>query len=290
MNPPAVPRVAAHAVAPPWPALQAPPHWRHVDFIADLHLQSGDQATFRAWQDYMQGTPADAVFILGDLFEVWVGDDVIDDDRVSGPGPAPDFEARCAQVLLAASRRLAIFFMHGNRDFLLGPAFAKACCMTLLDDPSVLDFAGQRWLLSHGDALCLKDTDYMQFRAQVRSPSWQQDFLGQPLAQRQAVARALRTQSETRKRSGVAYADVDTEAACNWLHTARASTLIHGHTHKPADHDLAQGLRRIVLSDWDATATPPRAEILRLGRDLSHQEKGSKVHRITAAVAAWSDT
>lgn len=293
MNPPVVPQITAHPVASPWVVLQAPPLWQSVDFISDLHLQSGDQATFCVWQDYMQSTRADAVFILGDLFEVWVGDDVIDDAvdcSVSEPELAPGFEARCAQVLKAASRRLAIFFMHGNRDFLLGPAFARACGMTLLDDPSVLDFAGQRWLLSHGDALCLNDTDYLQFRAQVRSTSWQQDFMVQPLAQRQTVARALRTQSEMRKRSGVAYFDVDFEAACNWLHTARASTLIHGHTHKPADHALSSGLRRIVLSDWDATATPPRAEILRLSRDLSHQEKGSKVHRITAAVAAWSDT
>ena len=288
MNPPVVPQITAHPVVPPWVVLQAPPLWQSVDFIADLHLQVGDQATFCAWQDYMQSTRADAVFILGDLFEVWVGDDVIDgavDCGVSESGLTPGFEARCAQVLKAASRRLDIFFMHGNRDFLLGPAFARACGMTLLDDPSVLGFAGQRWLLSHGDALCLADTDYMKFRAQVRSTSWQQDFLAQPLAQRQAIARALRTQSETRKRSGMAYFDVDTEAACNWLHTAQSSTLIHGHTHRPAEHDLSTGLRRIVLSDWDATATPPRAEVLRLSMAFPNQTQGSSVQRMAAALA-----
>ncbi|MEO8119315.1 MAG: UDP-2,3-diacylglucosamine diphosphatase [Rhodoferax sp.] len=261
MNP-AVPRITAPTTASPWPVLQAPSSWRHVDFISDLHLQASEAATVRAWREYMQSTRADAVFILGDLFEVWVGDDVI--DAAPGPDHASGFEADCAQVLKAASRRLAIFFMHGNRDFLLGPAFAKTSGMTLLDDPTVLDFAGQRWLLSHGDALCLADTDYLQFRSKVRSAPWQQEFLAKPLAERQAIARELRAQSETRKRNTVVYADVDTEASCDWLQTAHANTLIHGHTHKPADHDLVDGLRRVVLSDWDAAATPPRAEVLRL--------------------------
>ncbi len=243
--------------------ISAPAQWRTIDFISDLHLQASEPATFAAWQDFMQTTAADAVFILGDLFEVWIGDDVVDNAAIE-PNQTPGFEARCAQVLHAASQRLAIFFMHGNRDFLLGPAFATACGMTLLDDPTVLAFAGQRWLLSHGDALCLDDTDYMQFRTQVRSAPWQQDFLAQPLARRQEIARALRTQSESRKRSAVAYADLDAQAVRDWLQTAHSRTLIHGHTHKPADHDLPQGLRRITLSDWDASATPPRAEVLRL--------------------------
>ena len=194
---------------------------------------------------------------------MWIGDDVVT-SATTGPDQAPGFEARCAQVLHAASQRLAIFFLHGNRDFLLGAAFARSCGMTLLDDPTVLDFAGQRWLLSHGDALCLDDTDYMQFRAQVRSAAWQQDFLSQPLVQRQEMARALRTQSEARKRSGATYADLDEPAVCDWLRAAHARTMIHGHTHKPADHPLPHGLRRITLSDWDAAATPPRAEVLRL--------------------------
>lgn len=266
MNP-AVPPIPSHPGASPWPVLHAPPHWRQLDFISDLHLQAGDYATFSAWQDFMQTTQADAVFILGDLFEVWVGDDVID-SAADRPGQAPGFEARCAQVLKTASQRLAIFFMHGNRDFLLGLAFAKACGMTLLDDPSVLDFAGERWLLSHGDALCLTDTDYLQFRAQVRSAAWQQAFLAKPLPERQAIARSLRMQSETLKHSGATYADVDAQAACDWLNAAQSQTLIHGHTHQPADHDLpgnqASQKRRIVLSDWDASATPPRAEVLRL--------------------------
>lgn len=303
---PAVPaHVTAHTAAPGRAVLQAPAHWRTIDFISDLHLQSSEAATLRSWQDFMQTTQADAVFILGDLFEVWVGDDVIHDwrnggvmeDVAVGTDQASDFEARCAQVLKAASQRLDIFFMHGNRDFLLGPAFAQACGMTLLDDPTVLDFAGQRWLLSHGDALCVSDTDYMKFREQVRSLAWQRDFLGKPLAQRKAIARSLRVQSETRKRSGMTYADVDQQAACDWLHMTQASTLIHGHTHKPADHVLtsgreigtASGLRRIVLSDWDATATPPRAEVLRLSVGLAKQTLQTPIcttQRLAAALAA----
>lgn len=266
----------APAVAPPWPVLQAPAHWRRLDFISDLHLQASDPATVNAWQRFMQTTQADAVFILGDLFEVWVGDDVL---------ATAGFEAGCTQILKAASQRLSIFVMHGNRDFLLGSTFAQAGGLTLLNDPSVLNFAGQHWLLSHGDALCLGDTDYLQFRAQVRSPEWQESFLSLPLAQRQQMAQDMRRQSETHKRSGVPYADLDEPMTCHWLDLAQAGTLIHGHTHKPADHQMTPGLRRIVLSDWDATATPARAEVLRLSAAPSVQAGGSTVQRLKATRA-----
>jgi UDP-2,3-diacylglucosamine hydrolase len=254
------PRTPAPAAPQPWPVMTAPSHWRQIDFISDLHLQASEPATFAAWQHTLHNTSADALFILGDLFEVWVGDDVAADLNASS------FEAQCARVLQATTQRLPVYFMHGNRDFLLGPAFARTCGMTLLADPTVLCLGDERWLLSHGDALCLDDTDYLQFRAQVRSAAWQQTFLDQPLAQRQTIARALRAQSESRKHSGVAYADVDAQAARDWLHTAQAGTLIHGHTHRPADHALGQGLRRIVLSDWDAAAQPPRQQMLSLRR------------------------
>jgi UDP-2,3-diacylglucosamine hydrolase len=271
----------------PLPALiAAPAHWRHVDFISDLHLQASEPATFDAWQYFMQNTQADAVFILGDLFEVWVGDDVL---HGSAPDNAGSFETRCAQVLQAASRRLDIFFMHGNRDFLLGPAFAKASGMTLLVDPCVLEFAGQRWLLSHGDALCLQDTDYMLFRKQVRQAQWQVDFLRQPMARRQTVARALREQSEARRRGELAnamtLADLDSAATRDWLRASGASTLIHGHTHRPGQHDLSDDLQRIVLSDWDCDASPARAEVLRLSVDVSKQPVGVRVQRLAPALA-----
>jgi UDP-2,3-diacylglucosamine hydrolase len=242
---PAVPRIAE---------LLAPAAWRAIDFISDLHLQAGEPETFEAWRRYMAQTPADAIFILGDLFEVWVGDDAAGE---------PGFAADCAAVLQAATGRAPVFFMHGNRDFLVGDGFLSACRVTLLPDPTVLDFADKRWLLTHGDALCLDDTDYMRFREQVRSPEWQREFLARPLAQRQAIARELREQSESHKRTVVDYADVDGPAALAWLEAADAHAMIHGHTHKPDIHLLA-GRSRTVLSDWDAAAAPPRMEALRL--------------------------
>lgn len=235
--------------------LTAEPTWQAVDFISDLHLHASERPTFNAWRHYMQATPADAVFILGDLFEVWVGDDVLKERG---------FEHQCEQVIEQTASRVPIFFMHGNRDFLVGNGLMTACNITLLTDPTVISFNHQRWLLSHGDALCLDDTDYMAFRQQVRSSSWQKTFLAKPLAERQAVARGLREQSEARKQSGVEYADVCDQAAQQLLLEANASTLIHGHTHKPATHDLGNGLQRVVLADWDALAKPARAEVLRL--------------------------
>jgi UDP-2,3-diacylglucosamine hydrolase len=246
--------VSATAALPRFAELQAPSAWRSVDFISDLHLRAADAETFDAWRRYMRDTPADAVFILGDLFDVWVGD-----DAAREPGLACD----CAAVLQAASAHAAVFFMHGNRDFLVGEGFLAACRTTLLHDPTVLGFAGRRWLLTHGDALCLADTDYMRFRAQVRSPAWQRDFLSQPLAKRQAIARDLRQQSEARKEPGI-YADVDGPAALAWLEAADAQVLVHGHTHRPADHLLGAAHQRTVLSDWDSGARPVRQEVLRL--------------------------
>ncbi|MES2399110.1 MAG: UDP-2,3-diacylglucosamine diphosphatase [Pseudomonadota bacterium] len=241
--------------------LNAPQDWRTVDFISDLHLHASEPATFAAWQHYMQSTPADAVFILGDLFEVWVGDDAVNEEVSIA---AASFEDRCAHVLGDTASRLAVYVMHGNRDFLVGQGLMDLCNTTLLADPTLLMFNHHRWLLSHGDALCLDDVDYMQFREEVRSPQWQQAFLAKPLAERQDIARSLRAQSEARKASGATYADLDTATTRAWLQAANAPTLIHGHTHKPAIHDLGGSLNRVVLSDWDLAAKPPRAEVLRL--------------------------
>ncbi|APW37863.1 UDP-2,3-diacylglucosamine diphosphatase [Rhodoferax koreense] len=240
---------------PPIAELEAPATWRTVDFISDLHLHASEPETFAAWRRYLDETPADAVFMLGDLFEVWVGDDAAD---------VPGFEADCLDVLRQVSARRALFFLHGNRDFLVGPRSMAAAGVHLLDDPVAIELFGQRWLLSHGDALCLDDIAYQKFRREVRSPAWQQNVLAQPLAARQQLARSIRGESEARKRSEATYADVDTPAARAWLQAAGARTLIHGHTHRPAEHDLGHGLRRIVLTDWDLAATPPRAEVLRL--------------------------
>jgi UDP-2,3-diacylglucosamine hydrolase len=248
--------------------LVAPSGWRTVDFISDLHLHPSEPATFAAWARYLSDTPADAVFMLGDLFEAWVGDDAADE---------PGFEADCLAVMREAASRKALFFQHGNRDFLVGPHSMQAASTTLLPDPVTFCFLGRRWLLSHGDELCLDDVEYQKFRQQVRDPAWQAQVLAQPLAARQQLARSLRGQSEARKRTEVTYADVDEAAARAWLQAARAPVLIHGHTHRPAGHDLGDGLQRIVLSDWDLSAEHPRAEVLRLD--------GSGVERLEIARA-----
>jgi UDP-2,3-diacylglucosamine hydrolase len=240
---------------PRFEELQAPPAWRSIEFISDVHLQALEPETFETWRRYMRETAADAVFIVGDLFDVWVGD-----DAALEPGLAAD----CGAVLQAAAAHAAIFFMPGNRDFLLGEGFLRSCGVTLLHDPTVLGFANQRWLLTHGDALCLADTDYMKFRSEVRDPAWQRDFLSRPLAQRQAIGSDLRRQSEERKGTGIEYAEVDAAAAGAWLDAADAQVLIHGHTHRPAEHPLPGGRSRTVLSDWDSRASPPRQQVLRL--------------------------
>lgn len=242
---------------PRFAELKAPPAWRTVEFISDLHLQAADTATFEAWRGYMAACRADALFILGDLFEVWVGDDIMEQ---------PGFAADCAAVLQATARRLPVFLMHGNRDFLMGASLMRHCGATLLDDPTVLTFAGRRWLLTHGDALCISDTKYMQFRAVVRSPAWQSDFLSKTLAQRQAMGRQARAESEARRGEGMTpdYGVVDDTLARAWLEAADAPTMIHGHTHQPREHDLGNGRERVVLTDWDLRASPPRREALRV--------------------------
>lgn len=240
--------------------LVAPASWRTLEFISDVHLQAEDPATAQAWAACLAASRADALFILGDLFEVWVGDDALE-------APSP-FIADCLSALRGFSARGALFLMHGNRDFLMGGALMQACGAQLLPDPTVLVLGQERVLLSHGDALCLDDAQYQQFRQQVRHSPWQQAFLTRPLAERQDLARQLRTQSQAqqaqRHREGHGYAEVDGPAALALLHAHQAQLLIHGHTHRPGRHALAPSHVREVLSDWDAQAQPPRAQVLRL--------------------------
>jgi UDP-2,3-diacylglucosamine hydrolase len=254
--------------------LQAPSRWRCADFISDLHLHAADSATFAAWAAYMRSTSADAVFILGDLFEVWVGDDAA---YVKN-----SFESQCVAVLRETAARLALFIMQGNRDFLIGPDLMAQSQATALPDPTTLTFGGQRWLLSHGDALCVDDTEYQTFRRQVRSAAWQQSFLAQSLERRQAIARGIRETSESRKQGATAYADVDAAAARALLDANQAIQLIHGHTHKPGQHPLAAGRVRTVLSDWDANAKPPRVEVVRLSL---HTDGTASMTRLPSASA-----
>jgi UDP-2,3-diacylglucosamine hydrolase len=237
----------------------APAAWKAIDFISDLHLAGNMPRTFAAWAAHLQHTPADAVFILGDLFEVWVGDDA----RAGG------FEQACVAELTQAARRRTLGFMAGNRDFLVGAQMLAESGVVALHDPSVLTAFGRRVLVTHGDALCLADVDYQRFRAEVRSPAWRSRFLALPLAERRSIARGLRDASEARKQQapvpdGV---DIDTPAALQWMHQADAPVLVHGHTHRPATGPLDAEHIRHVLSDWDLEAVPGRAEVLRWSAD-----------------------
>lgn len=255
--------------------ITAPPHWQTVDFISDLHLQASEPQTLAALEHYLAHTPAQALFILGDLFEVWVGDDALQSPT--------GFEHAVADMLHRASARLDVFIMCGNRDFLMGERLLAACGARALPDPSVLYLGGTRWLLAHGDAQCLDDVPYQTFRAQVRSVAWQQNFLSQPLDQRQALARQMRAQSEAQKKqlaqAQIPWIDLDRNACVALLETQGANHMIHGHTHQPAQHDLGQGHARWVLSDWDLHATPAHAEALRL------HAAGGEPQRIKLAAA-----
>jgi UDP-2,3-diacylglucosamine hydrolase len=253
-----------------WPdRIDAPAAWQRVDFASDVHLHAQDRATADAWLQYLTGAAFDALFILGDLFEVWVGDDVLDADPTQDPEIA--FLGEMAAALQRLTQQRPVFLLHGNRDFLLGTGFAERTGVQLLQDPAVLAWGKRRYLLSHGDAWCVADQDYQRFRAQVRDPAWQRRFLSLPLAERRAQARALRARSSAqqaaRRAAGLAWADVDSDCARQALAAAQAQTLIHGHTHHPAVHPLPAGGQRIVLSDWDASARPPRLQVLRLYRD-----------------------
>jgi UDP-2,3-diacylglucosamine hydrolase len=237
----------------PAPEVVAPPAWRRIDFISDLHLADDTPHTCAAWRDYLLNTRADAVFILGDLFEAWVGDDA----RFEG------FEATAAAVLHEAAQRRPIAFMVGNRDFLLGHEMLAACGVAALPDPTVLCAFDQRTLLSHGDAWCLADTDYQQFRREVRDPAWQARILAKPLAERRTLARSIRSESERKAAEHRGeWADVDTPTAIDWLSRTHTTTLVHGHTHRPATEALAPTLVRHVLSDWDLDHAD-RAQVLR---------------------------
>ena len=234
--------------------LTAPAQWQQVDLLSDLHLGPDTPATVARLERHLAETPAQAVLLLGDIFEVWVGDDA----------RHQPFEAGVVQLLREASQRLALFFMPGNRDFLVGAELLADAGMTALPDPTVLTAFGQRWLLVHGDAQCLADTAYQAFRRQVRSPEWQAQILAQPLEARQALGRQMREGSRAAQAAQLMSTDLDAAACRALLAEAEATTMIHGHTHRPAEHDLGQGMRRVVLSDWDLDATPPRGDVIRL--------------------------
>ncbi|MFO1214901.1 MAG: UDP-2,3-diacylglucosamine diphosphatase [Burkholderiaceae bacterium] len=251
-------------VLPPATEWLAPPGWQRIDVISDLHLCEAMPRTFDAWARYMRGTPADAVLILGDLFEFWPGSDALQ----------LDFEARCADVLRSAARQRSVGVMVGNRDFLLSPELLQSLGVQPLPDPTLLRAGAQRVLLTHGDALCLSDQAYQQFRAWARNPATQAEFLSKPLTERVRIGASVRQASEAgrqQKQPAEGSGDLDFEASVACLQAAGSRTLLHGHTHRPGDSSLQPGYGRIVLSDWDLDGDAPRAEVLRLDAGGFHR-------------------
>jgi UDP-2,3-diacylglucosamine hydrolase len=214
--------------------------------ISDLHLDPSRPAMLDAFERLLAGPArdAEALYILGDLFEAWVGDDE--------DGELADRVAVAIRAL--ADRGVPAAFQHGNRDFLLGQAYAARCGMRLLAEAAVETVGGMPTLLMHGDSLCVDDLAYQAFRRQVRDPAWQRQFLARPLAERRAFAAAARSES-ARHAAGAApvLMDVQPEAVAAAMQAAGVLRLVHGHTHRPAWHAFGIDGRmgsRCVLPDW----------------------------------------
>jgi UDP-2,3-diacylglucosamine hydrolase len=231
-------------------------------FISDLHLDDKRPETTALLQRFLEreAARADALYILGDLFEYWLGDDAPTDCSLAVAGA----------LAALGEQGVACYFQHGNRDFLLRQDYADSAGMTLLPEEYVTELYGERVLLMHGDSLCTDDAAYQQFRSQVRDPKWQREFLAQGAAQRLQVARQARDASAMHKGDmDKAIMDVNTGEVLKRFERYGVQRLIHGHTHRPAVHDLvanAQAAQRIVLGDWYA-----RGSVLRVtpeGYDL----------------------
>jgi UDP-2,3-diacylglucosamine hydrolase len=222
-------------------------------FISDLHLSPKTPGATRIFLEFLGGRAraAEQIFILGDLFEAWSGDDCIDDTT-------EPFNAEIVNALHALTASgVELSLIHGNRDFLLGDQFAARSGARLLADPYVLSLPAWQFVLSHGDSLCTDDHDYQAFRLQVRDPAWRSTFLAKPLPERKAIANALRQQSESSKRGKAqSLMDINPGATEDFLREHGYATFIHGHTHRPATHDhIVDGIHveRWVMADWHET-------------------------------------
>ncbi|VVD89973.1 UDP-2,3-diacylglucosamine diphosphatase [Pandoraea anhela] len=239
-------------------------------FISDLHLSPALPRTVQVFEDFLRGPAREAsiLFILGDLFEYWIGDDMLDADRGHDPHAAAPAEplgvfARRMTAAMAAlsASGVPIAVMRGNRDFLLGKRFARAAGAVMLDDPCVFRFLGQALVLSHGDQLCTDDVGYQRFRRIAHSPLGKAIFLTLPLRLRMGIADRIRRRSAAKGAHRMAYADANANAIKALLDAAGERTLVHGHTHRPARH--ADGRRvRWVLPDWEFDIDPPRGGYL----------------------------
>ena len=230
--------------------------------ISDLHLCAQRPAVTQAFLHWLETdvSQAKALYILGDFFEAWVGDDVLDD-----PQYGAEFQSVVHALRKLTDSGVRLYLMHGNRDFLIGQQFARACGLQLLPDPILLDTGNKRILLSHGDALCSDDIAYQKFREQVRSPQWQQAFLAQPLAARIAFAEQARSQSaENKATQSMEIMDVNAQAVAALIRdNDYPDVLLHGHTHRPSIHTLeidGHACQRWVLGDWHDTAAVCRLD------------------------------
>ncbi|NBR41136.1 MAG: UDP-2,3-diacylglucosamine diphosphatase [Alphaproteobacteria bacterium] len=217
-------------------------------FISDLHLEPDRPDISQAFFDFLEAkaSNAQALYILGDFFNVWLGDDVHTE--------LSDQVARQLHALNAQG--VTIKLMHGNRDFLMGSDYAQTCGAEMIKEPHLLTAFDKKVLLMHGDVLCTKDTDYMAFRQMVRNSDWQKEFLARSVEERIAYAAEARKQSQamsSNKSDDIM--DVTQEAVTDIMQAYAVDTLIHGHTHRPKVHELAKGkATRMVLGDWDQSA------------------------------------
>lgn len=215
-------------------------------FISDLHLYSKRPDLTRALLHFLSSTAQDCdqLYILGDLFEAWIGDDFIPDDL------QPVIDA----LYSLSNSGCEIFFQHGNRDFLIGNRFTELTGAKLLGDSEIINLASGPALLMHGDQLCTDDIEYQALRQQLRNPQWQAAVLSKSVPERIEMAKQLRMASETQTADkDTAIMDVNPQAVSEAMSTAGTGLLIHGHTHRPAVHQLDDNQRRIVLGDWDKT-------------------------------------
>jgi UDP-2,3-diacylglucosamine hydrolase len=216
-------------------------------FISDLHLEESRPDITGAFLSFLkEEVPgAEKLYILGDFFEAWIGDDE----------HTPLQEQVAAALRALSENGTRIFLMHGNRDFLLGEDFCARAGATLLDDPTLIDLQGTPTLLMHGDSLCTADVEYQKFRANMRNPQTQKLILARPLKDRQQMARQLRELSmATNRGKAEDIMDVTPDEVVRVMENHNVSQLIHGHTHRPAEHELevnGEAAKRIVLGDWD---------------------------------------
>ena len=215
-------------------------------FISDLHLDPERPDITSQCLDFLDAEAgrARSLYILGDLFESWIGDD----------DPDPEKRRVIERLAKVSAGGTRLFFMHGNRDFLIGPDFSRRTGCVVLEDPTVVDLFGERVLLMHGDTLCADDVAYQAFRAMVRDPAWQSAFLARSLEERAVLARSAREQSQAASAGKPAdIMDVNADAVADAMRRHEVRLLLHGHTHRPAVHHFeldGRNATRIVLGDW----------------------------------------